>query len=322
MNLNSASLSVPWRVLRRRLPLLVCLLGLAVVAGCGDEGSPADDGPTVVATTGFAADLVRQVAGEDAEVVQLVPSSANPHSYSASAKDRATLGGADLVVAFGRGYEEGLPLDEVSGPRLEIANEVGSLRRFEEGELPEEEHAGEEERGPGARDPHVWLDPVRMAAAVPRIAEALARADEAKAATYRERGQRVARDLRALDGELRATMAPIPAERRKLVTSHESMGYFAERYRFEFVGAPFGLSPEAEASASGIAEVIAQIRREQVPAVFAQAGDDPKVMRRIAAETGVRVFDDLLVENPGPQGDTYAAAMRHNARVLVEALGQ
>jgi zinc/manganese transport system substrate-binding protein len=160
-----------------------------------------------------------------------------------------------------------------------------------------------------------------MAAAAPAIADALTRADGANADAYRARAEQLARDLRALDADLRRTLASIPAERRKLVTSHESMGYFAERYELDFVGAPFGLSPEAEASARDVAEVIDQVRRQRVPAVFSQGGDDPEVMRRIANEAGVSVVDDLLVENPGPQGETYAAAMRHNARLVATALG-
>jgi zinc/manganese transport system substrate-binding protein len=354
-----------------RLLTLLAVACALLVAACGsdEDGASATEGPTVVATTGFAADLVSGVAGDDADVVQLVPDSANPHTYSASAKDRATLDRADVVVAFGRGYEEGLPLDEVSAARLELADSVGELRTFAEGELPEgehghedegehageekdahagedkdahagedkdahagdekeehageekEEHAGEEEHGAGASDPHVWMDPNRLAAAAPKVAEALAKADGANADAYRERARAYADELRALDREITGMLEAIPADRRKLVTSHESMGYFADRYRFDFVGAPFGLAPEAEASAQDIAEVVEQVREARVPAVFAQQGDDPKVMRRIADEAGVEVVDDLLVENPGPQGETYAEAMRHNARRIAEALG-
>jgi zinc/manganese transport system substrate-binding protein len=327
-----------------RLLVLVIACCAALSGGCGageeqEGGAPDEEKPTVVATTGFAADLVRAVAGEDTEVVQLVPDAANPHSYAASAQDRAKLDGADLVVAFGRNYEEGLPLDEVRAPRLEIAGHVGELRRFSAGEVADERgrededddhghddgHRDEDDGhapGPGSRDPHVWMDPTRLAAAAPAIADALAKAEPAKADAFRTRARDHAERLRALDAELREILARVPQERRKLVTSHESMGYFADRYDLRVVGAPFGLAPEAQASSRDVAEVIAEVRAEQVPVVFAQQGDDPKVMRRIADEAGVRIVDDLHVENPGPGADTYADAMRHNARRVAEALAR
>lgn len=344
-----------------RLLAVVALASALLLVACSsdDDTGSAANGPTVVATSGFAADLVRGVAGTDAEVIQLVPDSATAHTYSASAKDRATLDRADVVVAFGRGYEEGLPLDETSAPQFAIAENVGDLRQFTEGDLPEgehghededehaaeggdehadepeEEHSGEAEKTAregapegrhadgehGAGDPHVWMDPTRMAAAAPRLADMLAKADPGNADAYRQRAREHADRLRALDSELGEILASVPPERRKLVTSHDSMGYFADRYDFEFVGAPFGLAPEAEASAQAVAEVIEVVRAENVPAVFAQEGDDPKVMRQIAKETGVTVVDDLLVENPGPQAETYVEAMRHNARRIAEALG-
>jgi zinc/manganese transport system substrate-binding protein len=339
--------------------LLVLALALGACGGDGEEasGAASGDGPTVVATTGFAADLVRGIAGDDAQVVQLVPDSANPHSYGASARDRAELDRADLVVAFGRSYEEGLPLDEVRAARFDIADHVGELRRFgdrevagehghegekdghgHEGEPDEHGHGGEEDghghegeqgeptgeeegHGAGAPDPHVWTDPTRLAAAAPGIADALAQADPDRAAAYRDRAREQVERLRALDRELREILAAVPERQRRLVTSHESLGYFADRYGFALAGAPFGAAPEAQTSAQGVADVVRAVREEGVPVVFAQQGDDPKVMRRIAGEAGVEVVDDLLVENPGPGGETYADAMRHNARRIAEALG-
>jgi zinc/manganese transport system substrate-binding protein len=329
---------------RTSLLALPATLIALLAAGCGtDETKTASgDRMTVVATTGFAADLVRAVAGGDVEVVQLVPDSANPHSYAASARDRATLDTADLVVAFGRSYEEGLPLDELRSPRFAIADHTGELRRFEEGETAEVGHADglggeehrdedghehededEEEHGEaGAPDPHVWMDPTRLAAAAPALADALGRADGENTAAHRERAAKHAAELHRLDRELREILRTVPPERRRLVTSHESMGYFAARYDFAFVGAPLGIAPEAQASAERIAKVVEDVREAGVPAVFAQQGDDPKVMRQVAREAGVEVVGDLLVESPGPRGDSYSAAMLHNARRIAGALGR
>lgn len=310
-------------VVRRARPLVLLAVCSLPLAACReDEQGAGPGGPAILATTGFAADFALGVAGEEAEVTQLVPDSASPHSYGASAKDRAKLARAEVVVAFGLGYEEGLPLDDVSAPRFAIAERIGELRTFAEGEVADGGHDEEEEHGAGARDPHVWMDPMRLAAAAPGLADTLAEVDPENADAYRERARRYADRLRALDAELRRTLAAVPPERRKLVTSHESLGYLADRYDLAFVGAPFGLAPEAEASAREIAEVVDLVREQRLPAVFAEQGDDPKVMRQIARETGVAIVDDLLVENPGPQADTYAEAMRHNARRIAEALGE
>jgi zinc/manganese transport system substrate-binding protein len=309
-------------VLTRISALLALLAAAAVLGACGgdDASSDAPDKPTVVATTGFVADIVDGVAGGDVEVVQLVPDSSNPHSYGASAKDRRRLADADLVVEVGAGYEEGLPLDTVRAQRFALTDHVGELREGAEHDEEEGEHAGEEEEH--ARDPHVWMDPRRVERALPGLAAALAKAAPPKAAAFRHRAEEQAIVLRELDRDLRRTLARVPRERRKLVTSHDSLGYFAERYDLEFVAAPFGRSPEAEASARTVADVIAAVRRERVPAVFAQAGDDPKVMRRIADEAGVEIVDDLLVESPGPQARTYADALRFDARRIAGALGR
>jgi zinc/manganese transport system substrate-binding protein len=298
--------------------LLAPLLAAALLgAGCGSGATDGGDRLTVVATTTFAAELAAAVAGEDAEVVTLVPSSANPHSYAASAKDRAALDRADLVVAFGHNYEEGLPLDRLRGALFEIAEHVGD-------EHAEEAHEGEEEgadaHGHEGRDPHVWMDPLLMAGAATELGDTFAEEDPARAAAYRRRAEEHRADLTALHEELRETLASVPAGSRKLVTSHDSLAYFAERYGFTIVATPFGLAPEAQASAQGVADVVAAVRREGVPVVFGQRGDDPRLMRRIAEEAGVTVIDDLLIENPAPGDGGYADALRFDARRIAGAL--
>jgi zinc/manganese transport system substrate-binding protein len=299
------------------VPAVALALALAA-AGCGEEERAAAgrDGPTVVATTGFAADLVSAVAGEGAEVVQLVPDAADPHSYGASAKDRAQLDAADLVVAFGSGYEEALPLEGLSAERLDLTEHAGALRE------PGAEHPHDDDGAheAGAADPHVWMDPTRMARAAAAVGAALAAVDPEGAPGYGDRAEAEAARLRDLDREVRDVLAAIPPERRRLVASHESLGYFADRYDLEFVDAPFGLAPEAQASGQDVAAVVAAVREQDVPAVFAQQGDDPKVMRQIATEAGVAVVEDLYVENPGPDAPTYADAMRHNAARIAGAL--
>lgn len=279
---------------RRTLPPL--LVSTLLVAGCGSDDPGGQTRLAVVATTAIAADIARNVAGPDARVELLLPASANPHGYSASAKDRARLERAELVVAIGAGFEEGLSLEQLDRPPFELA-----------------------ENEP---NPHVWMDPVRIRAQLPRLAGALGDADPARRAAYERRASAYGEQLARLDAYIRRTVARIPPARRKLVTSHEALGYFIRRYGFEFVGAPFGITPEAEASSERVARLAEKIERAGVPAVFADDSDDPKVLREVARAAGVEVVDDLLIEGLGPQGETYEAALRFDARRIAAALSR
>jgi ABC-type Zn uptake system ZnuABC Zn-binding protein ZnuA len=272
--------------------------GAALLAACGSEGAGSGDGPKVVASTTIAADIVRQVTGDAADVVELVPDGASPHSYAPSAREQQEIADSDLVVYFSPALEEGLPIDRA--PRgFAFADQLDG----------------------GREDPHVWLDPTLIAAALPDLAATLAEIDPAHAAGYRERARDYGETLAGLDRELARMVKAVPPAARKLVTSHDLMGYFAARYGFELTGAPFGLSPEAEASAGELAELIDRIRAEDVPTVFAQQGDDPEVLRRVAEEADVEVVDDLLLESLGAGADGYVEMMETSTAKIVTALG-
>jgi zinc/manganese transport system substrate-binding protein len=287
------------RILRLTAPaLLVASALVAAVAGCGGQDASGSADVRIAATTGIAADIVEQVAGDTAEVTQLVPDGASPHSYSPSAREQQEIAESDLLVYFDPALEESLPIEAASS-RFAIADHIGKA----------------------TTDPHVWLDPTAIAAALPALADALAKVDPEHASEYRRRAEKYGAELEALDAELAEMVASVPRDNRKLVTSHESMDYFADRYGFEFVGAPFGLSPEAEASAGEVAELIDLVKASGVPAVFAQQGDDPEVLRLIAKEAGVDVVDDLLVESLGEQAGTYVEMMRYTTGRITDALG-
>jgi zinc/manganese transport system substrate-binding protein len=299
---------------------LALIAAVAVgLPACGDDGG---ESTTVTATTGIMADITRQVAGGDAEVVQVIPEGASPHDFSLSAMDRARIEDSILLVHNGAGLEEGIQTEDIDVPQFALTDHAGDLRPFldagEHGEQPSGEDAAEEE-GEGG-DPHVWMDPTRLAAALPGLAEALAEADPDHAAGYRNRAEEFAAELGDLDAELRRALSVIPADDRELVTSHDALGYFAARYDFQVVATPFPASgPEAEPSAKAIREVEEAIRDAAVPTVFSEEEDDPEVLRQIADRTGVQVVDDLLVESPGSTG-SYVEMLRHDAELIRQAL--
>ena len=292
--------------MRIRLPLAFALALLATAAvapaGCGSDGD--DSGrPSVAATTGLLADVTEQVAGDDIEVVQVIPDSSSPHDFQLSAQDRAEIEDADLLVHNGASLEEGIPVDEIDVPQYALSDNVGDLLPLDDGE-----------------DPHVWMDPSRTAQALPALADALAEADPDNADAYRRRAGAYADELNAVDAEVEKALAAIPESDRELVTSHDALGYFADRYGFTVVATPFSASgPEAEASAQAIQEVEDAIAESGVPTVFAQEDDDPEVLSLIADRAGVEIIEDLHVEAPG-SAESYLEMMGRNGELIATGL--
>lgn len=284
--------------------IFIFLTALSLLfAACGDDDGSGDDGPRIVTTTGILADVASHVA-PDAEVEQIIPEGANPHDFELSAQDRQTLEEADIVIAVGAGLEPGIPLDEVDAPVWELTANAGELFPFEE----------------GGSDPHVWMDPTRVAAALPSLAEALAEVEADRESVYRRAAEDYAAELRRVDRELRRELATVPGANRELITSHDSLAYFADRYGFEVVATAFPASgPEAEASAARLDELVQTVREVDAPAVFAGEEDDPEALRLVAEDAGVAIEEELLIESPGDSGG-YAEMLRHDAGLIAEAL--
>lgn len=276
--------------------VLFMVTGAAVVACGGDDGG---DGPKVVATNGILQTVAQRVAGDDLQVSQLIPDGADPHDFSLSAEDRLELEQADLILANGADLEAGIPLEETDAEVWELVDHVGTVREA---------------------DPHVWMDPRNMSDGARAIATELADVDPVNRSAYLRRGQIYGEELTELDRFVAELLDAVAPADRKLVTSHEALGYFADRYGFEVVASPFGpLGAEAEPSAGELQKVIDAVDETGVPAVFAQVEDDPSVMEQVAEEAGVEVVDDLLVEAPGAAG-TYDRMIEVDAEMIAAAL--
>lgn len=302
--------------MRPRLSILVALFLLAsALSGCGEAGG---NHRTIAVTTGIWADLVRQVAGPDASVDQVIPDGASPHEFQLSARDRARIENDLLLVYNGADLEAGIPISDIQVPKFAMAEHVGPLQRFRSaGSL---EHPSAEAGAAGGYDPHVWMDPTRVVTALPALAETLAKADPVHAAGYRARARAYAAKLRRLDAEMRRTLAAVPPQNRKLVTSHDALGYFADHFGFQVIATPFPASgPDAEATAQTVNEVEEAIRRAHVPTVFAQETDNPEVLEGIASRTGVRIEEHLPVEAPGDAAG-YIGMLRRDAQIIAAGL--
>jgi zinc/manganese transport system substrate-binding protein len=277
------------------------------VAGCGDDsGSGAGGELTAVATTTQVADLVRQVGGGRVNVEGMLRPGGDPHDYEPRPSDVAAVAGA--AVVFGSGGEvDGWLADVIdnAGGDGEAVSLIDSVRRLDD-------------------DPHWWQDPRNGVRAVEAIRSELTRADADGRAVYRRNAQRVTRELRRLDRGIAACVGRVPPEKRKVVTTHDSLGYFARRYGIDVVGAVIpSLSTQAQASAGDVQRLVEQIRREGVEAVFPESSVNPDIERAIAREAGARVGDPLYADSLGPDGgagETYASALAADARALVRGM--
>lgn len=299
----------------RRLFGVIALLAGFAPAAC--DSAPADAGkPLVVVSTTVLGDLVTVVAGGEADVEVLLPIGVDPHDFQPSAQQIGRIASADLVVLNGLGLEERLA-DAITGavgsdvPVLEVADAVDPLPWSAAADGT-------------SLDPHVWLDPVRMADAAGLVANALAAIDPN--GDYSTRGADYAATLLGTDREIVQILASIPAERRLLVTNHEAFAYFAARYGFEVVGVVIpGGSTLAEPSSAELAALVAVIRDRAVPAIFAETTQPTDLARAIAAEAGtavavVELFSESLGESGTPAA-TLTGMLLENARRIAAALG-
>ncbi len=292
------------------------LASLAIVAvllsACGD--APASKpGIDIVATTTILGDVAAQVAGDSATVTVLLPRNADPHEYQASAMQVAEMAGADLVIANGLHLEGGL-LDVLTAAESDGTNVLWV------GEGVDPLPFG---NGTGTLDPHIWLDPIRMAEAARLIAAELHAIDPAGG--WDERAETYASELLATDAQITAILASVPEANRKLVTSHEAFGYFAARYGFQVIGTVIpGGSTLAEPSSAELAGLVDIIRREGVPAIFTEATASTVLVDALARELGgavtvVPLYTGSLGE-PGSGADTLIGLLITNAQRVAEAL--
>ncbi len=290
----------------RRVQAAVLALAL-LAAACGDASGSGEERVSVVATTTILGDVVRAVAGDDADVAVILPVGADPHDYQPSARQVAAIANADLVVANGLGLEQGLGkvLDE-AGRLLEVGPQLDP-RPF----------------GDGDDDPHVWMDPRRMADAARLVAGELAAAHPA--VDWAGRAEAYAVDLLAADEKIAEILAAVPEERRILVTNHDSLGYFADRYGLTVVGTVIpGGATLAEPSSAELAELVAVIERTGVPAIFAETTEPAALAEALAAEAGGIEVVELYVGSlgePGSGAATLAGMLITDAERIAGALG-
>ena len=310
------------RVIPRSSLAVGCVVALvAGAAGCGDDDPRASGSElTVVATTTQVADFVGNVGGDRVEVHGILGTNADPHDYEPRPSDVGAVADAPLVFKSGGDIDGWLDeLIENAGGDPKVVSMIDSVRTIEGADGHGEEEDPDEEI-----DPHWWEDPRNAIRAVEAIRDALTEADPSGRETYERGASAYARRLEALDREIAVCMRRVPADKRKLVTTHDALGYFAERYDVEVVGALIpSLSTQAQPSARDISELVDQIRVEGVEAIFPETTLNQRLENVVSREAGAEVGGQLWADALGPEGsgaETYLDAMRKNANTMAKGM--
>jgi len=292
------------------------ILAFATLAALGRvSAGRAQDRMRAVATFSILGDLVKNVGGEHAEVATLVGPNGDVHVYAPTPADAKTLAAADVVFVNGLGLEGWLDrLIAASGSKAPV---VVASRGIHPREITDEQGSNRL-----VSDPHAWQSVANAEIYVANIRDGLIAADPAGEAFYQANAAAYLSALDALDREIKAAIAAIPADRRKIITAHKAFGYFGDAYGLDFI-APEGVSTDAEPSARDVANIITQIRVQKIAAVFMENITDPRLMQRIATETGAKIggtiYSDALSPPNGPAA-TYIDMMRHNVHEFRHAL--
>jgi zinc/manganese transport system substrate-binding protein len=264
----------------------------------------------VVASFSILGDFVRNVGGDRVDLTTLVGPNGDVHVFTPAPGDAKRVADAKLVIINGLGLEGWLPrLVQSSGSKATVVTASSGIAPLKLG---------------AEADPHAWQSVPNARIYVTGIANALAKAAPDDAEVFRTQAKAYLDKLDTLDREVRAAIAKIPPERRKVISTHDAFGYFAAEYGIQFI-APLGVSTETEPSVRDIAGIIGQIRAARIPAVFLENISDDRLIRRIAAETGAKVggtlISDGLTGEKGP-APTYIDMVRHNIKALTSALDQ
>ena len=298
--------------MKRICAILIPLLGAAGISSAGIK---------TAALHPLIGNLVRDVGGKHVEVVDLLRPGGDIHHFEPSAKDIGALKDLRLIFASGKGIESYLDnLRDTVGASVKII-EVGypvpsiKLDKNEEALLHDKDHDHEH----GGIDPHWWHSASGMARAVRYIGEELATADPANAADYKAAAAAEGKKIEALRKWAEQQIAQIPKPDRKLVTAHAAFGYFCKEFGFRSLPL-MGLGREDEATAKYTAEAIALIRANSIKAIFPEDQANPKIIKEIVRETGVKLGDELIADGTAPGFTTFESMFRRNVEAIVKAL--
>jgi zinc/manganese transport system substrate-binding protein len=303
----------------RMKPAFALALFLAAVSVGGAAAQTA--GVKVVASFSIIADLVKQVGGARVDVTTLLGADSDMHGFQPTPADVKTVAASHLFVINGLGLEGWADrLVKSSGYKGHALVASRGIKSLPAGD--DDGHGHDHEHDHGRYDPHAWQEVANVKRYAQNICDALIAVDPAGRAHYEAEAGRFLNELDALDVDIRSALAAIPKSRRKVITSHDAFSYFGDAYDITFLS-PQGVGNDTEPSAKRVADLIRQIKREGVKSIFLENISSPRVLERIARETGVKIggtlYSDSLSTPQGP-ASTYVAMMRYNTRLIADAL--
>lgn len=264
---------------------------------------------SVASLSTITADLARNVGGSHVSIIEIIPPGTDPHTFEPTPGDVRKIKAANLVLCTGKGME---------GYLRKLKEAEGSAKFVDVGKTIPSLHADTE--GKHIEDPHWWHGVENMKRAADVVAEAFARADPPHSKDYLANAEAYRDSLRELQRWIRVKLTELPRNRRKLVTTHDSLGYFAAEYGFE-IHPIKGISTEEEPSSLHVKGIIDTIRKEGVGAVFLETNENPRAMNRISDETGAIEGGTLYTDGLGEkEASTYDSMMRHNVTTIVDGL--
>ena len=279
--------------------------------------NPGDELVNVVASYSVACDLAGQIVGDAAQLNCLMPSDQDPHTYQAKPSDREAIDTADLVFYAGLNFEPAIidmaTASESAAPKIALHD------------LAVQQLIEVEEEGEVSPDPHIWHDVENGLEMVTLIRDNLIAVDPDNADTYTKNAEQLTAELQALDTWIPEQIATVPEAQRRLITTHDAMGYFAQAYGLTVEGTLLGLSTEEEPTAAQVKELSTAIQDKAIPTIYAELTADDRVLKTVANEAGVSISEKVLLadglgEEGTPQG-TYTGMLVYNTCAIVEGLG-
>lgn len=294
------------------------MLIAAALAGCAVPGAgsatPGAGLPPVLATETFLGDIAQNVAGSRLKVQTLLRPGVDPHEFQPAPQDAIKISQSQVLILNGLGYETWLTksLEDSGSQRMVVVATTGLT--------PNPDPSGEHPDG----DPHMWMNPLKVVQYVGNIRDGLSKADPAGAPVYSANAAAYIQQLNDLNQWIETQVAPLPPQKRLLVTNHDALGYFAEAYGFKVVGAVIpSVTNEASPSAKQMADLIQTMKNTGAPAIFLDISENQKLADQIASESGAKVVTDLYVETlsaPSGPAPTYMEMLKHDVTSIVAAL--
>lgn len=286
--------------------------------GCTpSESQPPGDGkPQVVATSTIIADLAEEVGGEEINLTGILQPGADPHVYEPVPADSRVLETADLILYNGYNLEPGI---------IKLMNAAGGkAKKLAVGEVVEPLKL-EKSKGEIVPDPHVWGSAENAISMVNAIRDSLIELSPEDKEKFTQNAEELTNELQQLNNWIQQQIQTIPPEKRKLITTHDAFQYYANTYGLEIAGTLIGISTEEQPSAQTVKQLVDEIKKIGVPAIFAETTINPALIKTVAQEAGVKLAPNELysdsIGEKGSDGETYIKMMVANTRTIVEALG-